>query len=381
EVIDGKLVMTGLANGDSGWMESLYNSQGGGRWEVRARSYIGAPSAGEPATTSNGNDYHPVILIWPESNSRSQDGEYDFMENSRPGDVKAVAFMHYPDDDPSDQITEQERFERSGVDMSEWHNFAFEYKRGEDGFVRGYLDGEFWFEHSGGGGPRGRRDIQDMPAGHLNIQLDNFDGENQTPATLEVAWVRVYDHEYTPGPGGGDSSEGGTLEVFGNDDETNVTLTSSADKIIVSPHTATETGKLVSGHARVWVTNPQGGSPTTKARLVVYSNSSGTPGVRLAQSDEITIGTGQGVVRNFTFSGSNQITITQGTTYHLGIMWDDPSPGQSEANYPQVQIARGNTGVRLEGTSFTYPAEPAGWTNSGSGTGPINVWVDILVND
>src|SRR5690606_40984856 len=116
----------------------------------------------------------------------------------------------------------------------------------------------------------------------------------------------------TPGPGGGDSSEGGTLEVFGNDDETSVTLTSSADKILVSPHTATETGKLVSGHARVWVTNPQGGSPTTKARLVVYSNSSGTPGVRLAQSDEITIGTGQGVVRNFTFSGSNQITITQG---------------------------------------------------------------------
>src|SRR5690606_23815275 len=45
-VADGKLILTGLENGSTAGVESNYDSQGGGRWEVRARSYMGAPSAG-----------------------------------------------------------------------------------------------------------------------------------------------------------------------------------------------------------------------------------------------------------------------------------------------------------------------------------------------
>ena len=211
-VADGKLVMTGLQNGDTGWMQSEYDSPDGGRWEARIRSFQGAPSAGEPDSTSNGNDYHALLLIWPESNSRSKDGEYDLMELGAPGQNSLESYMHYPDD-PEDDETEQEHFEKLNVDMSEWHNVAFEYKRGDDGFVRGFIDGEQWFTHTGGGGPNGRRDIQDMPAGHICIQLDNFDGLDQTPATIEVEWVRVYDPEADGDPGGGGGAPGSVFDL------------------------------------------------------------------------------------------------------------------------------------------------------------------------
>jgi len=49
-----------------------------------------------------------------------------------------------------------------------------------------------WFSTSGGANSS-RRNIQAMGPGHLCIQLDNFDGTNQTPATMEVEWVRFYD--------------------------------------------------------------------------------------------------------------------------------------------------------------------------------------------
>ena len=183
QTVDGKLIMTGLANGDSGWMQHKLEWEYG-RIEVRMRSFAGAPSAGEPDSSSNGNDYHPVLLIWPESNSRKEDGEYDFCENGEPGGNGAQAFMHYPGDGD-----EQEHFEKSGVDRSQWHNWAFE--RTPD-HLKGFLDGVEWFSVSGGAGGD-KRNIQAMGLGHFNPQLDNFDGTDQTPATMEIQFVRFYE--------------------------------------------------------------------------------------------------------------------------------------------------------------------------------------------
>lgn len=189
QIVDGnKLVMTGLQNGDSGWMQHKIDLAGG-RWEVRLRAYQGAPSAGQPDNTSNGNDYHVLLLIWPESNSRQNDGEYDFVETGVPGAQTAEAYIHFPH--PGTETVQQRHFEKPGVDQTQWHNYAIEYRRGSNGYVRGFIDGVEWFNTSGGANSV-RRDIQDMPAGHLCIQLDNFDGTNQTPATMEVDWVRVY---------------------------------------------------------------------------------------------------------------------------------------------------------------------------------------------
>ncbi|HYH26975.1 MAG TPA: chondroitinase-B domain-containing protein [Blastococcus sp.] len=184
--VDGsKLVMTGLANGDSGWCQHRLDVQYG-RWEARVRSFAGAPSAGEPDSTSNGNDYHPLLLLWPESNSRQTDGEYDFMENGAPGESTLEAFIHYPH--PGTEVVQQEHFERPNSSLHQFHNIAMEWTSQH---IKGFFDGVEWFSVSGGGNDV-RRDIQTMPAGHLVIQLDNFDGTDQTPATIEVEWFRYY---------------------------------------------------------------------------------------------------------------------------------------------------------------------------------------------
>jgi hypothetical protein len=186
QTVDGsKMVMTGLVNGDTGWMRQRLDQQYG-RWEARIRCFQGAPTAGQSDNTSNGNDYHCLLLLWPESNSRQTDGEYDFYELGVPGQNSLEAFMHFPH--PGTEVVQQRYFEKTGVNMSQWHNVGLEWTPDH---LKGFIDGEEWFVTSGGANDV-RRDIQTMPSGHLVIQLDNFDGTDQTPATIEVEWCRVY---------------------------------------------------------------------------------------------------------------------------------------------------------------------------------------------
>lgn len=176
QTVDGsKLVMTGLANGDSGWMAHRVNREYG-RYEARVRAYN--------TGSSNGNLYSPVLLIWPTSDSRKSDGEYDYYEPGSPGSQTLTAFCHFPGD--GDQ---QREFTKSGVDLSQFHNIGFEWTSNG---LTGYLDGQQWFTTSGGSGS-GRRNIQAMGSGFATCQLDNFDGTNQTPATFEMEFFRVYD--------------------------------------------------------------------------------------------------------------------------------------------------------------------------------------------
>ncbi|TCK26879.1 family 16 glycosylhydrolase [Pseudonocardia endophytica] len=177
--VDGsKLVQTGLANGNSAWLGSK-TSQRYGRWEARVRSTATGPD--------NGRQYHPLLIVWPTSNRWPQDGEYDFLENGAPGQDCAESFIHYPHD-PGAVQQEFAKEKKCGAPLTQWHNVAFEWTPDH---VRGYIDGKQWFDYSGGAGGS-RRNIQDMPAGHLTIQLDNFFGGNMQPATYEVDWVRIY---------------------------------------------------------------------------------------------------------------------------------------------------------------------------------------------
>jgi hypothetical protein len=160
---------TGEAGGDSGWLGSK-TSLKYGRWEIRARSQATGPD--------NGNEYHPVALLWPDSGTWPDDGEYDYMENSSPGEQCAVAFLHYPQHDQK-----QEKAEKCGVDLTQWHNFGFEWTGDH---VTGYLDGAPWFTFDQG--------CIQCPPGPMyqTFQLDDFDGTNQQPATFDVDWTRVY---------------------------------------------------------------------------------------------------------------------------------------------------------------------------------------------
>ena len=178
--VDGsKLVQTGLANGNSAWLGSKVD-QRYGRWEARVRSTATGPD--------NGRQYHPLLIIWPSSNQWPQDGEYDFLENGAPGQKCAESFIHYPHN--AGVPVQQEFVEETncGAPLTEWHNVAFEWTPDH---VRGYIDGRQWFDLSGGANGI-RRKIQDMPSGHLTIQLDNFFGGSMQPATYEVDWVRIY---------------------------------------------------------------------------------------------------------------------------------------------------------------------------------------------
>lgn len=180
--VDGsKLVMTGLANGDTGWLASRAERRYG-RWEARVRSFA-------TGSSSSSRAYHPLLIVWPTSNRWPQDGEYDFLENGRPGAPCAESFTHYPH---NARVAVQQRFAREtncGAPLSQWHNIALEWT---PSVVRGFVDGREWFRFSGGANGV-RRNIQDMPRGHLTIQLDNFFGSRMQPARYEVDWVRIYD--------------------------------------------------------------------------------------------------------------------------------------------------------------------------------------------
>ncbi|SCK39172.1 licheninase [Streptomyces sp. WMMB 714] len=177
-VVGHVLRMTGQADGDSGWLASAYG-QRYGRWEARVRSRATA--------SDNGRQYHPLLILWPDSDEHPRDGEYDYLENSAPGEQCAEAFLHYPH--PEEVPVQQEFAQKCGVDLTQWHNVAVEWTPDH---LRGFLDGEEWFRFSGGA-DEDRDCIQCAPSMHQTIQLDNFHGSDMQSAVYEVAWARVYD--------------------------------------------------------------------------------------------------------------------------------------------------------------------------------------------
>lgn len=182
-VSNGTLKCFGNAGGTTGGMAHLTVRRQYGRWEARMRAYH---TGGGP---SNGARYHPVLIVWPDSDVWPNDGEYDWYEGDV-GDTFAGAFIHYPH--PNPEPVQQEYRRMDGVAVGDWHNYAFEWQA--DG-VTGYIDGRLWYRMSGGGGPQGRSDIQNMPSGHLTIQLDNFNGgQTHREAIMEVDWVRIWTH-------------------------------------------------------------------------------------------------------------------------------------------------------------------------------------------
>ncbi|MBM7784067.1 glycoside hydrolase family 16 protein [Tenggerimyces flavus] len=178
-VFGGFLRQTGEADGDSGWLASKSGRQYG-RWEARIRS--------TNTGSANGREYHPLLIIWPDSEQWPEDGEYDYLENGAPGADCAESFIHYPHDA---NVAVQQEFSREsdcGAPLTEWHNVAFEWTAEH---VAGFIDGEEWFRFSGGANDV-RECIQCMASGHQTIQLDNFYGGDMTPATYELDWYREY---------------------------------------------------------------------------------------------------------------------------------------------------------------------------------------------
>ncbi len=201
----GLLRLQGTAGGSTGGMSHFLGQQYG-RWEGRMRAYSTGGTNGQ-------EQYHPVLIVWPDSDEWPIHGEYDFIET----DVgeSAGAFIHYPH--PSGQPVQQEHASDGDVSIGDWHNYAIDW---QSTGITGYIDGREWYHFSGGAGPHGRSNIQNMPSGHLTVQLDNFGGSPHRPANMDVEWVRIYDNasvssDRTIGPTGIAAPDANNL-VFAN---------------------------------------------------------------------------------------------------------------------------------------------------------------------
>lgn len=165
---NGFLREIGDAAGNTGWLANT-TDQKYGRWEARARM-----TATDPAAT--GNPYHPVLLLWPQSERWPQDGEDDYAE-THIGAEGIDAFIHHP----TPRGIVQDHYS-APVDLTNWHNYAIEW---QPGHIRGFLDGVQWFDDT---------DPAAQPPGpmHGTIQLDDSTGGTQQPAHLDVQWFRIY---------------------------------------------------------------------------------------------------------------------------------------------------------------------------------------------
>lgn len=164
----------------------------------------------------------------------------------------------------------------------------------------------------------------------------------------------------------------GAIQNLGNTANDASVQTNSNDRKYVNPATAGASGTVVSGVARIW----NGGTVSSNTNLVIYSNTSGTCATTetlLAVSDTLAVASGTTeAARNYTFSGANQISITNGTSYCIGVHFSDPGTGN-------ISISRANTGasvVKSDGDTYSDgPTATCSCTTSSNG--PLNLYVEF----
>lgn len=163
--VNGRVAtVTGNAQGRTGGMSAKFGHRRYGRWEARMR------------TNTRDPEYHPVLLLWPDSGDWPCDGEVDYGEGTSKV-ARMNFFLHY-------SCSNAQTYASRKVDTTRWHNYAVEWT--PDAIV-GYLDGVEWFRDTNPAHqPPGRM--------HQTVQLDWFpDGTTTTRSRMKVDWVRVYD--------------------------------------------------------------------------------------------------------------------------------------------------------------------------------------------
>jgi len=172
----------------------------------------------------------------------------------------------------------------------------------------------------------------------------------------------------------GTVSSGSTTSQLGKITNGTQTSSSSANKTVVSKFTATATGTVTTGHARLWVD-----SGTASVEMVVYADASGSPGSLLGLSDTLTVSNTTEVLQNFTFSGTQQTGISAGNDYWIGFTWPDPglnniswsrdaTAGSTQQNAFHAAASFGTPGTALSGPIDAYIDVVS--TTGGGGGGP-----------
>lgn len=126
-------------------------------------------------------------------------------------------------------------------------------------------------------------------------------------------------------------------------------------------------GTLIAGHARLSVS----GASSPGCKLLVYADNGGTPvgGALLATSDETIISNTTEALKDFTFSGANQISLVSGTTYWLFVGFDDPGT-------PNFQISRANNVGVVHFRGIVYPTFDDPFVSDGTSNGPLDAYLE-----
>jgi hypothetical protein len=150
-------------------------------------------------------------------------------------------------------------------------------------------------------------------------------------------------------------------QTFGKTFDGASSSASSADKTSVSSAAPASSGTVTQGSARVWLS----ATGSTTVNCVIYANSGGAPGALLATSNSVTLTATAEAQVDFTFSGANQIAIASGTTYWIGVSWQDPGT-------PSLNLSRDATASGRQEASAYLP-NPFGTPTAL--TGPVDVFI------
>lgn len=165
-VANSILTLTGLPNGTTGYVARFGSARTHGRWEARMR----VPSGGA-------DQYHPVMLLWPESDNWPAEGEIDWCEAHSCNSLIIEHNLHY--NSGGDVWSTGQRT----IDISKWHNYAVDWTSTA---VRGYIDGTLFYENT---------TLAQVPPAPMYpaIQLDWFPDTGTTlQSTMLVDWWREY---------------------------------------------------------------------------------------------------------------------------------------------------------------------------------------------
>ena len=145
-------------------MSAKFDGRKYGRWEVRMR------------TSHRDPEYHPVVLLWPDSGNWPCGGEIDFAEGTR-DPAKMNFFYHYSCSNKQTYATKARRHAPSGT-PTRWSG-----PRPASSATSTARSGSVTW-------PRATSRRAPM---HLTAQLDWFpDGTTLKPSWMELDWVRVY---------------------------------------------------------------------------------------------------------------------------------------------------------------------------------------------
>lgn len=155
------------------------------------------------------------------------------------------------------------------------------------------------------------------------------------------------------------------MPTFGKTSNGTSSNTSTADTVMVSVATPTESGRIQSLSARVWTT---GG--TTNTRGVIYSDLNGVPDTLIAYTDVLAVTNTVEQLQTLAFAGDNQQFVAANTPYWIGLHCSDPGAFNTTVS----KQATTNQAYTKAATFTNGPPSILGATLTAT-TGPLDVYV------